>query len=395
MIKKYTDKNQVENVVLYISDSVRWDALPESIAERGVSARTITPSTFTGSSIPSIITSMYPPDHQVWNFSSKLGWKPYISDLDLEFGVDVNEVWGKDYENDKKPTLNLLNIDRNTPFDPSKSSFFHIIHDHGGHAPYGREINSFKSSEDFFKGNKNDASEITRLYTKGVNKSSDRFIEIYNNLLMKNKLEKTLLIYTSDHGELLGEVGGIYGHSNPMVPKLVNVPTVFCGAGLSRGLEVRQLISSIDIVPTALAALEENIPSSMNGMNLWNKNIQRKEPIFSDVWKPSRFDNIHYKASSIWSETGGIVYNHSSKLSRLVFSFGHHYHHAPYASLMRRNGFQGFMELLECYNPTLIEYGDYSEPYNAKRLKDREFSTGEANRNKVNKELLRDLGYVE
>jgi len=84
------------------------------------------------------MTSTYPLDHKVWTVSSSLTQEPCMSSLDMAFGVDVSEVWGHDHCNDRKPTLDLLNVAEHTDFDATRSAFFHIIHDHGGHAPYGR-----------------------------------------------------------------------------------------------------------------------------------------------------------------------------------------------------------------------------------------------------------------
>jgi len=161
-----------------------------------------------------------------------------------------------------------------------------------------------------------------------------------------------------------------------MVPELVTVPTVFSGAGLPHDASYGRLLSSIDILPTALAAVGRTVPPGMDCLNLWNTGQTRTEPIYSDVWKPSSFDSVHYKASSMWSEMGGLLHNHSPKLSRFAFAVGHHYYLAPYAGIMRRSGLRGVRDILSCYGKNIIEYGEYSGPGDIDRVKTREFTEG-------------------
>lgn len=71
-------------------------------------------------------------------------------------------------------------------------------------------------------------------------------------------------MFTSDHGGILGEPhrGGHYGHGRPVVPEVTRVPLVFIGAGLPEGVEHDILTASVDIAPTLLSALEQNVPAA-------------------------------------------------------------------------------------------------------------------------------------
>ncbi len=65
-------KNDVNNIVIYTSDSFRHDYIPPSLTEKGFLGKAIAPSTFTASSIPSIFSGLYPESHRVWGFDSGL-----------------------------------------------------------------------------------------------------------------------------------------------------------------------------------------------------------------------------------------------------------------------------------------------------------------------------------
>ena len=58
----------VENVYLYIADAVRWDALPEQIAKRGKTVKTVASGIHTPTSFSSIVTGLHPPQHEVRQF---------------------------------------------------------------------------------------------------------------------------------------------------------------------------------------------------------------------------------------------------------------------------------------------------------------------------------------
>jgi len=81
--------------------------------------------------------------------------------------------------------------------------------------------------------------------------------------------EDTLIIFTSDHGELLGERINLrkrYAHGNPPIKNLVQVPTVFLGEGFENNFA-----RSIDIVETALKILGmESL--NMDGVDLRRSN---------------------------------------------------------------------------------------------------------------------------
>ncbi|WP_434529989.1 sulfatase-like hydrolase/transferase (plasmid) [Haloarcula sp. NS06] len=111
-----------------------------------------------------------------------------------------------------------------------------------------------------------------------------RFEDLVKTLEIRNELEKTLVVFTSDHGELLGDYGGLYDHGAPIVPELINVPLVFAGAGLPHGEQFDGLLSTADIAPTALSAIGSDV-SGADGHDLWTSSLPRSRVARTEVWK--------------------------------------------------------------------------------------------------------------
>jgi arylsulfatase A-like enzyme len=64
-----------------------------------------------------------------------------------------------------------------------------------------------------------------------------------------------LLVITSDHGEEFGEHGQFSHHTNKFIPILVDVPLIFYGCGVKRGVVVEEEVKSLSITPTIFEAL--------------------------------------------------------------------------------------------------------------------------------------------
>jgi len=78
-------------------------------------------------------------------------------------------------------------------------------------------------------------------------------------------MDRTLVIFTSDHGELLGEYGGLTGHVRPPCPELVYVPTVFIHPliknkkteeSIMRHVDLYKPMGSIYLIPDAILNMD-------------------------------------------------------------------------------------------------------------------------------------------
>lgn len=84
---------------------------------------------------------------------------------------------------------------------------------------------------------------------------------IVGELEASGLLDKTLVIITNDHGEMLGEQGGPIGHGFMLSPELVNTPLIIMDPR-KRSYRINPTIGSqIDLLPTMLEALGIPVPN--------------------------------------------------------------------------------------------------------------------------------------
>lgn len=88
-------------------------------------------------------------------------------------------------------------------------------------------------------------------------------------LAATGKLGDTLIIFTSDHGEMLGD-HGLYFKGPRFYDSVVRVPLVLSWPGvLPGGLRSDALVELVDLAPTILEACGIDIPRRMQGRSLW------------------------------------------------------------------------------------------------------------------------------
>ena len=80
--------------------------------------------------------------------------------------------------------------------------------------------------------------------------------------------EDTIVIFMSDHGELLGD-HGIYLKGPFLYEESMRVPLVVSGPDVQEGVESDALVELVDLAPTLLDAAEVDIPKGMQGRSLW------------------------------------------------------------------------------------------------------------------------------
>lgn len=90
--------------------------------------------------------------------------------------------------------------------------------------------------------------------------------EIYRCLEELDQLEDTYFIYTSDHGESLGEHG--MWLKNNLYEGAVHIPMIISGPGLPEGTIVHTPVSHVDLVATMLELAEVSRPRSLRGTSL-------------------------------------------------------------------------------------------------------------------------------
>jgi arylsulfatase A-like enzyme len=102
---------------------------------------------------------------------------------------------------------------------------------------------------------------------------------ILNQLKELNLMESTIVVFTSDHGEMMGSHG-----INPFAKQLawdesIRIPFLihYPGIGKNKGAQVNAPINTPDILPSLLALAEIDIPGSIEGEDL-SELIKSKDP---------------------------------------------------------------------------------------------------------------------
>jgi arylsulfatase A-like enzyme len=401
-LQELASVDRVENIYLFVADSVRESVTSEAITSLGVSGRAIAASTYTASSFPSILSGQYPATHCVWSFDDRLPNQPALLCGPEAFGMNADTIW-TDLPPEKKPPFKMIGATGEHKADISvlDPQFVAVEHHKGGHLPYGHSFSEYASTDNFFKTEKPALSELFPLYQRSVQTAEQRFLDAIEYLRNCNLLEETLVIYTSDHGEALGEVenSGTIGHGDPISPDLVDVPVVFAGAGLPNS-NLDRLLSGVDIAPTALSALGQEIDSIVDGQDCWTN--EPSDRLFrSERWiqyESSMFGELdRYKASSVWDVNGGIVFHQGSLLMRLVLATGNEFVKAPWAYL-NRNPRQPkrWVKMIRSYAANTLRYGDpeFSDKEAAAEIERFEKSSTPTEES-IDRDQLRKLGYLE
>jgi len=113
---------------------------------------------------------------------------------------------------------------------------------------------------------------------------------LYAYLRANQLWENTLLVITSDHGELLGE-HGVMGHGQNLFQPALKIPLILRWPGyVPGGKRIKLQCSTIDIMPTVLELLNIRLDQSIDGTSLVKYFKGKKSPrtIFAETLYPER-----------------------------------------------------------------------------------------------------------
>ena len=143
-----------------------------------------------------------------------------------------------------------------------------------------------------------DRERIRFLY-RGEIRYCDRWIgALLRGLEERELLDDALLVITSDHGEGLWD-HGVRAHGRDLYEEMIRVPLIVRPARASAmrfPIRVDTPVSLRDIAPTILDAAAANAPESFRGRSLWplidGSRADAAEPLFSEL----QLDHRHFAA---------------------------------------------------------------------------------------------------
>ncbi|MCL4832416.1 MAG: sulfatase-like hydrolase/transferase [Caldilineaceae bacterium] len=112
--------------------------------------------------------------------------------------------------------------------------------------------------------------------------------------------EETIVVFTSDHGEWLGEHLK-YGKSYPAHDQCSRVPLIVRWPGqIAAGRALHGLTEAVDVLPTLLECIGAQIPPHLQGVSLWQNLLGDDTPVKESAltehtgWKSLRTDRFRY-----------------------------------------------------------------------------------------------------
>jgi hypothetical protein len=284
----------------------------------GVTFKAVASGTWTAISFASIISGLYQPRHGVDNFFSD--WPP--NDLSTLMNLDGynSSVWTENIWTDfDPPTLGPIysvgGCKQRVALKDLKTPFIYLEDEKGGHCPYGWSLTNNEYEENdctrFFSDfGAKDVKELRKKYRAGVQRSLKEFQNRLKIIEDRGLLDETLVIFLSDHGELLGEYGGIVGHEHFTAPEVVYVPIVLIHPDLPEGktCEREGVLRHIDLYPTICSIIGRDSPA-VDGVSLIN---MEKLPEFGFTFyvENGRLHKRKYtlEETSLWDKDGGYVF---------------------------------------------------------------------------------------
>ncbi len=285
-------RSRPPNVILIVVDGMRADHLTHAGYARNASPflaklaaesvwfeNTISQSSWTKTSVASLLTSLYPEAHGVRSTKDVLpksiqtlpealkgsGYETFALHgnpwLEERFGFNQGfdrfsfTHWYKetfDAEGVNERVLHWLDGRK------SERPYFLYLHYMDVHSPWRppREFDRF-------------GPEPVDKYDGAILYLDSRLKRLYDELESRGLLANSWIVVTSDHGEEFGEHGNHkVGHGITLYGEVLSVPLIFHERkGPSRGPVNRQ-VRLIDVAPTILDLLQMPIPEEMEGVSL-------------------------------------------------------------------------------------------------------------------------------
>ena len=117
--------------------------------------------------------------------------------------------------------------------------------------------------------NNNQYRDYIRRYWGYSSFIDDQIGKVFKTLKETGQWDNTIIIFTTDHGDMIAAHGMIYKLGSNGYEELFHVPAIMRIPGLpATGVKIQQLASSIDLLPTILEALHLKTPEQIDGKSL-------------------------------------------------------------------------------------------------------------------------------
>ncbi|MDY6770193.1 MAG: sulfatase-like hydrolase/transferase [Candidatus Nanohaloarchaea archaeon] len=307
----------MKNIVVLVADALRYDAVPGRVRDefRSGVIPTLAPSLHTPTSFASLFTARSPQHHNVRDF---------LQDLDPDIPTAFDQFDNTAFYDGPDSTLDR-HIFRSggADLDAMEPPFCWIERLMETHIPYGemghdREFEwEMPGSEYREKGMRGDF-DLQAAYRDGVAKLEDHVFRHIEELDDRGLLDDTLVVLTSDHGELFGErymFRQRFEHNYPPLRPLVEVPTAFYNADVDT-----DCMRGIDVLPTAFSIVGKepfgdgvdvrtrSVSAGANVMNDPKARFRTRWRFRDGHWRPTGRSRVHRAVKTVSGDIKQAVY---------------------------------------------------------------------------------------
>lgn len=166
--------------------------------------------------------------------------------------------------------LFLHTYETHHPYTPGKKYLERFESGYNGNLPRHISVELIKQiNNGEVTINEEDKKHIVNTYDAEIRAMDESFGRFMRFLKERKLYDNTLVIFTSDHGEEFGEHGIWATHSHALFNEQLHVPLIMkLPASRFASRKVNHLVRSIDIFPTVMDFLGENIPGYVEGISL-------------------------------------------------------------------------------------------------------------------------------
>jgi arylsulfatase A-like enzyme/Flp pilus assembly protein TadD len=279
-----TDTTRADHLGALGNESVETPVL-DGLAREGIlCASAITPSPSTLPAHTSLLTGLYPVHHgarangnfrveeRVTTLAERLRARGYRTGavvsafvLDSRFGLDQGfELYHDDLTRGVQRSPHMF---RERPAELSNEPALAFLRDHAGE-PFFLWVHYFDPHASYAPPEPFRSRYADDLYDGEIAYADAQIGVLLAELAALGARERTLVVYAADHGEGLGEHGE-ETHSLLTYDATLRVPLLFhAPEGLPRGVFLRRETSLVDVVPTVLELLGEELPAGLDGVSL-------------------------------------------------------------------------------------------------------------------------------
>ncbi|WP_344980212.1 sulfatase-like hydrolase/transferase [Compostibacter hankyongensis] len=236
---------------------------------------------------------------------------------DLPFDFRPPRSSGLQGQNFARKNLDLYSAYADSFFRKSDDPFFLMVNYPDAHTPWKRQVDGMpatpidsdkiKSPPPFTGVNSARLRGLTADYYNSLERMDEMVGRLLARLKASGKEQNTIIIYLADHGSEFSRGKFSLYEAGLRVPLIIYWP------GIPPALKERkELVSSIDLVPTILDAAHVNIPATLPGRSLKPLLTRKEDPdwrhfIFAETNCSFPFD--YYPRSSVRDQRFKLIHN--------------------------------------------------------------------------------------